>query len=112
MLPHSRRASRILFEKTLKNSKTIHSEYFSLRIGNNDSTQSRYSFVVSKKVAANATKRNQIRRRGYAALEHLMISIKPGAVLLFFAKKGIESLSQQALEASIASTLKQAALIT
>jgi ribonuclease P protein component len=111
MLPHSRRASRILFEKTLKNSKVSHSEYFSLRIGINDSPLSRYAFIVSKKVATKATKRNQIRRRGYASLEHIIDTILPGYVLLFFAKKGIETLSQYSLEQAITSYLSQHNLI-
>ncbi len=126
MLSHSRRVSRTLFEKILKKSTVSHGAYFSLRIGSISepslsntpeaslSTKleaSRFSFVVSKKVAMKATKRNLIRRRGYASLEHLSPLIKPGLVVLFFAKKGIDTLSQKMLEDAILESLKQSRIL-
>ena len=119
MLPQSRRATRTLFDKTLKKSMTAHTSYFSTRVGflekepslSASHHASRFSFVVSKKVALKATKRNLIRRRAYAGIEHIAESVKPGFVILFFARKGIETLSQKALEQALKDYLSQHNLI-
>lgn len=108
MLPSSHRVSRTLFEKTMKESKVLHTPHLSVRIGlsseQSPSTPlgtSRFSFIISKKVDKRATKRNSIRRKGYVSLAHLMNEVKPGIVGLFFAKKGAEALSQADLEQEI-----------
>ena len=119
MLPHGRRATRILFDKTLQKSTVAHAPYFSARVGllekepslSASPQASRFSFVVSKKVAHKATKRNLIRRRAYAGIEHLAENVKPGLVILFFAKKGIETLSQKVLEQTLKDYLSQHNLI-
>jgi ribonuclease P protein component len=102
MLPHTRRVSRIQFEKTLKDSKVFHGASFSLRVGkNSQEIPAKAAVIVSKKIDTRATKRNALRRKGYHALGSLLALVKPGHVLLFFAKKGAETKSEQALAEDI-----------
>src|SRR4051812_39629925 len=101
MLPHSKRVSRVLFEKTQRKSKLFHSVSFSARIGEVPHEPSRFSFVISKKVAAKATKRNRMRRHGYEAVQSFLKGLKPGFVVIFYPKKTAKDLSFEQLKLEI-----------
>ncbi len=71
---------------------------------------SRFSFVVSGKVAKSAVSRNTLRRRGYEAIKEL--GPKPtGAVGMFFAKSKAADLPYKTLKIEIASLLRESRLL-
>jgi len=86
----------------LKSGNRRESEHLTLRL--NKGTP-KFSFVVSKKVAAKAVERNRIKRRGYEAINELLkkgFNKKSG---VFFAKKGISKLTFKELKEEIKSLL-------
>ncbi len=111
MLPSSRRVSRILFEKVMREGRVHHASSFSLRIGLHANQPSRFSFVVSKKIDKRATKRNSLRRKGYNAVSKVLEFAKPGFAILVFMKKGAEVLSQDTLTAELRDVLSKAGVI-
>jgi ribonuclease P protein component len=110
MLPSSKRVSRTLFEKTMNKSTSFHSPYFSVKIAATEGP-SRFSFVVSKKIDKRATKRNALRRKGYTATEKIQREIKPGFVVLVFAKKSAETLGGLAVEAELKQLFQKAGVL-
>jgi ribonuclease P protein component len=110
MIPRPHRVTRELFSETMQASKVFHSQYLSIRIGVLSKEVSSVSFVVSKKVDTRATKRNTLRRKGYAALERLIERLKPSVVLIF-AKKEAQNLSVDALQKEIENVLSNAGVI-
>lgn len=99
MLGKKNRANRHHFTAISKG-KTVFSPFFSVRISNNTHTVSRFSVVVSKKVAKSAVERNSIRRKFYAALEPFK---KSNFSAIFYIKK-------EALGLSVKQILKEATL--
>ena len=93
MLPKNQKISRSLFKKTINKKKNFSSPFFSLSFEKtNQSFQSRFSFVVSKKIANQAVLRNLLRRRGYSFLQKNKKNIQPSFTVIFFLKKGVEKL--------------------
>ena len=58
-----------------------------------DVSPSQFSFSVSKKVAKSAVARNRLRRQGYAAIESILSTCKPGFYCMFSYKKGSTALT-------------------
>ncbi len=94
----------------MKESKVFHSPLLSMRIGLGDTSLSRFSFVVSKKIDKRATKRNALRRRAYVAFA-LSPVIKPNLIILFFPKKGCEVLSLPILKQQLEELIKKAGVL-
>lgn len=66
MLKKAHRITRSEYSLILKTGKRVHFPIFSLIYKENKETShSRFSFVVSKKVSKSSPKRHQIRRQGY-----------------------------------------------
>jgi ribonuclease P protein component len=82
-----------------------------MKIGSIGQEPSRFSFVVSKKVSKRATKRNAVRRKGYRAAQNVLSSVQPGFVVLVFAKKNTEVLSQELITLELTSLFLQAGII-
>lgn len=94
MLPRGQKISRAAFGEVLNSKKSAASPFFSLRFYQTEKiTPSRFSFVVSKKVAGSAVERNTLKRRGYSFLQKNKKHITPAFVIAFFLKKGAEKLS-------------------
>jgi ribonuclease P protein component len=91
MLPKENKIKRAAFDELLKKGRVYHSSFFSLRATKTSDKLTKASFVVSKKVANTAIKRNLLRRRGYAAIKGF-IEGNPGLILAFFLKKEAASL--------------------
>lgn len=68
--------------------RIIAGRFFSLKVVSSPGSDSRFSFVVSGKVARTAVARNRLRRRGYAAVASRSKTLKSGHSLVFFAKAG------------------------
>ncbi|MBI4117996.1 MAG: ribonuclease P protein component [Parcubacteria group bacterium] len=113
MFPKNRRVARSEFAPILKKGRTLHSPLLSLRVLEKKQCEkepSTFAFVVSKKVAAKATARNRIKRRGYATLREIQ-SISPCHSCVVFFKKGADTASFAALKKEILSLFKEAQLV-
>lgn len=106
MLPRGQKISRAVFGEVLNSKKSISSPFFSLRFYQTEkTTPSRFSFVVSKKIASSAVERNTLKRRGYSFLQKNKERIRPAFVAAFFLKKGAEKLSTARFGDEVASLL-------
>lgn len=96
----------------MRDSKVFHFPHFSLRIGSlpEQKGASRFSFVVSKKIALRATKRNTLRRRGYRVVQKMIDSMVSGVVVLIFTKKGVEILTEELFYNELAEIFKKTGL--
>ena len=109
MLPKSQKISRSLFKNTFNKKKNIASTFFSLGFCKESKlAPARFSFVVSKKIASRAVKRNVLKRRGYSFLQKNKKNINPSFVVIFFLKKGVEKLSMAEFHKEIFLLLKKA----
>jgi ribonuclease P protein component len=90
MLSKSRRISKADFPYILAQGRRFNSEHLLLYSApmKNTAEPSRFSFSISKKVAAKASDRNRQRRRGYASLHNLLPFLKTGSFSFFSFKKG------------------------
>lgn len=78
------------FDVIFKNSKSIKTNLFVLKIAKNSLGINRFGFVVSTKVSKKATVRNKIRRRFAEVMREETSSIKSGTDLVLIALPGIE----------------------
>lgn len=112
MLPKKRKVNKAILKGILKQSKIMHSSYFSLRyIKNNLTKESKFSFVVSKKVANKAPKRNLLKRRGYFVIKEVYKSIETGFICVFFLKKEASLLKFSDFRLEIINLLKKVHII-
>lgn len=109
MLSKKNRLSTPLFQEVIKNGKRADSFLFSLTFLEGTNQKTALSVVVSKKVAARAVKRNELRRRVYAALVGL--NLLPGLVIIF-PKKGALSAKFNSLETDLRDLLYKCGRIT
>lgn len=108
MLPKSKKISRALFKDIFSRKKNISSSFFSLSFCNTKQPLlSRFSFVISKKIAGKATARNILKRRGYAFLQKNKEKIQPSFAVIFFLKKGVEKLSPKDFHVEMVLLLKK-----
>ena len=92
-------------------SAAFHSPRVSLFVSPGQSnTPTQFSCSVSKKVSKSAVVRNRIRRRGYAAIEKVLVHIKPGQYGVFSFKKGSEKSSFKMIEKEIVFLLDKSGL--
>ncbi|GMQ95346.1 MAG: hypothetical protein BMS9Abin13_459 [Patescibacteria group bacterium] len=113
MLSGKRRVNKALFPLILKKGRSFHSHNMSLKVldTNDRDRESKFAFVVSRKVAGKAHKRNLLRRRGYGAIGKILDPIRKGFVCAFFLRKGANDLSYAQFEAEIIGLLKKANII-
>ncbi len=107
MLPKEKRIPRGSFSDVLKNGRSFHFLFISIKIVRSDEENSRFSFVVPKTVSKSAVKRNLVRRRGYSILGKHLESIKKPYLYAFFMKKGVEKLTFDQFESEIVAILKK-----
>ncbi|MFA6190689.1 MAG: ribonuclease P protein component [Candidatus Staskawiczbacteria bacterium] len=97
MFPKKNRILKREFDELMKNSRVFHSESISLRLMKKaKETLPKFAFVVSKKVAKNATDRNKMKRKGFHALREIIfpdtiIKMKGCMGAFFFKKEGKET---------------------
>lgn len=73
-------------KEAIKNSKTINSKSFVLKVAENNEKVSRFGFVVSKRVDKRAVVRNRTKRVLRALIEENIEKIKPGLDFLVIVK--------------------------
>jgi ribonuclease P protein component len=100
MLPSSKRLTTPLVKEVMDVGKIFHSTLFVFK-GTKKSGNSRFSVVVSKKVAKNAVDRNKIRRRLYSAIHSVYTRIQPGFHGIFMVKPVIVKVSMKEIKLSL-----------
>lgn len=108
MLSKKQKIGRKVFPRVLSSGKALYSPLFTLRFSLDEEhrhTESRFSFVVSSKVAKTAVARNKLKRRGYAIIRKHSKHIAPGYLAVFFFKKPAHSVSFLDLEREVVSVL-------
>lgn len=112
MLPKKRRVGKELFPDVLNKSKSFYGDSMSLRVFSvGYSNETRFSFVVSKKVSNKAVKRNFLKKRGYSVIKDISVNINKGFVCVFFFKKSALTLSYVDLKKEISSLLKKSRVL-
>lgn len=87
MLKKKSKTTRELVLRVISSRRNFYGVFMTLRIMRINDATSRFSFIVSKKVAARATDRNKIKRRGYSIIEGIYTGVEPHMAALFFVKK-------------------------
>ncbi|MFA6355166.1 MAG: ribonuclease P protein component [Candidatus Paceibacterota bacterium] len=91
MLPKKKRITKDIFQTILKKGSIVSGSFFLFRYIKE--SNSRYVFVVSKKIAKTAIQRNSLRRRGYNILRQY--NLKNCAGIFFYKKEALHvSLSE------------------
>lgn len=88
---------------------TTHSPLFTLRCGSNTVTESRFGFVISKKISSSAVVRNKIRRTLSAYIEKNIGEIPSGKDYLFITKPAIATISTEELWKEMKSAIAKTA---
>lgn len=112
MLARNNRINKDVFADLLKKGVVLHSPLFSFRFAREE-TGAKVSFVVSKKIAANATDRNRMKRRGYSVVNALLKRsvVKFGFIGVFFYKKEGVNASFKNIKAEIETLFKKAGIV-
>ncbi len=106
MLPKKKRITKDIFQTILKKGNIVSGSFFLFRYIKE--SYPRYAFVVSKKIAKNATKRNSLRRKGYNILRQYKLKNCAG---IFFYKKEALDVSVNELKKDIEFILEKIKLI-
>jgi ribonuclease P protein component len=107
MLPKSERLNRRAFEEVFQKGKNHRGRYVRLQtLVRSGRTES--AVVVPKSVARKAVDRNQLRRRGYAALER--ISLPQNYAFIVFMTPASKNISVTDLALDITTTLHNAGI--
>lgn len=112
MLAKKAKTNRHLAQKILATGRNFYGAYMTLRTVKIIEQKSTFSFVVSKKVAARATLRNKLKRRGFSAIECYYKDVRPNISALFFMKKAAISASYADIEHEIHDLLLTSTLIS
>ncbi len=90
----------------------MHSPNFYLRlVDRKDKLPSFFSFVVPNKIKKTSVGRHLIKRRMSAVVEKLLITLKPGFLVIFFAKKDVSAFPFDDTEKEIIELLKKAKIL-
>lgn len=98
------------FKKILKEGRGLRQKNIFFKFLINDLGESRFGFVVSKKISNKAVVRNRVKRRMREAVHNAFPGIKVGVDGAFIALEGIEEDSFQEIEETIMLLLKRAGI--
>jgi len=90
---------------------TFSEDFFSLRVGENKTKDSRFGFVVSKSVDKRAVVRNRLKRQFRRFIEENYSKIKPGYDFLFKLKPVVKGQSTKDINIKIKEGLEKKSLI-
>ena len=96
MFPKHHRATYKNIQPARAHTHTIHTPYFSLRVGAKTNNTSTVAIIVSKKVAPRAVDRNRIKRRIRHALSPN--TLQPHTYLIYTKKQALTLTSEQLKE--------------
>ncbi len=98
------------FENIAKKGRVVNAGFLVLKFVNNNIDKTRVGFVISKKVLNRAVDRNKIKRRLRQAVRSVLLDIKAGYDIAFFARHGIEKQEKERLEGNVKGLLTRAGL--
>jgi ribonuclease P protein component len=101
-----KRLYRLPAQQTLISPVTIHTDSLVMKIAPNELPYSRFGFVVSRKVAKQATVRNRSKRQIRSCIENMFLQIVPGYDMLLVLKKRVVS-EKLSLCQSLAESLRR-----
>ncbi len=110
MIPSKRRIPKGFFQALQRPIETLQGSHFSFRFYPNQGP-SRFSVVVSKKVAHTAVIRNSVRRKAYRAISHLLPFVKRGFLVVLLFKKNKNTPSTDDIKMDVSKSLKDAGLL-
>lgn len=100
------------FEKVEKEGKIFQSDNFGIAIlGRGDQEPSRFAFVVSTKIAKNASDRNTIKRRMRESLRLMVSDIRDGLDVVFLAKTSIVRASSDAVMREVRQSVRASGIL-
>lgn len=113
MLPKARRISKSDFPNLMKTGWGLSSANFNLKYSAlaSGSQGSRWSVVVSKKIAKTALDRNKLKRRARYVLTKNLAKMKPGYQVAIFFRANLLKAPFSALEAELINLLNRAKLL-
>ena len=106
-----KRSYRLPARTKISGSLHLVGSLFTLRYAKSKEKESRFVFIVSKKVNKSAVIRNRIRRQMSEGVADLLTKIKPGYDFLFTAKKNAQGKTTEEVYKEIESSIKKAELI-
>jgi ribonuclease P protein component len=109
MLKKVHRVPRDFFGQVSAGGKAYHSPHLTVKVAQRKGTlPSACSFVISHKVAKEATKRNLMKRRARGIMRGLLPNLKSGIAMVFFFRRGSAGLPFSHLEDEMRSLIEQA----
>jgi ribonuclease P protein component len=102
MLPQENRLKKKKdFEKVFKMGKGYREDFLFLKTTKNNLKESRFGFIVSKKISNKAVIRNKIKRRLRAIIQKKIPRMKKGMDIVIVTLPGIEDKSFQEIEKNV-----------
>jgi len=96
-----KRENRLTKRKKLQKTKTLNTPFAVIKISKGVEKNSKFGFIVSKKIDQRAVVRNKTKRRIRTAIEKLLLEVKPGQEILFILKKGAVGIKMEDLYKSL-----------
>lgn len=112
MLPKENRLKREKdFERVFKKGKRFKGRFLFLRVLKSDLSESRFGFIVSKKISKKAVVRNKIKRRLREIIRSKLLDVKGGFDILIISLSGIENKEFKEVEEEVDEILKRTGII-
>ena len=108
MLPKRNRLTRTVFDGVYERGKKVNTDHFYAKVALVESSAPQVAVVVPKKLAGKATERNQLRRRGYGAVENHFDILSDGVGVIIFLKSGVDPLTSTDFDLEIKKLLQKA----
>jgi len=99
------------FERVLKKGKGLKEDFLVLRMAKNDLSQSRFGFIVGKKISNKATLRNKLKRRLRELVRGKIEKVKKGFDIILIAQPGLEDRDFWELEEILNKVFNRAKLL-
>ena len=108
MLPKNNRLTKKKdFDAIFTGAKSIKNGFLVVKIRENNLQESRFGFVVSKKISNKATVRNTVKRRLRKAFENLVKAMAPPKDVVIIALPGIQNWEFLDIQEAVVNILKK-----
>jgi ribonuclease P protein component len=111
VLPKKNRLSDQDFAVVKKEGKKVIGPLFGLLIKRDGGNETRFGFIVSKKIDKRATVRNKIKRQLDQALFPFLSQIKPGVKVVFLARRSLINQAFTRIRSEMVRMLKKGGLL-
>lgn len=101
-----RKKYRLGSNQRIKINKSLTTDYFLLRIGENNLLFCRFRFVISKKIDKRAVVRNKIKRMFSNCIKKHLLELKGGYDLIFTIKKSVMNIKEEEICLTIKKTFE------